>query len=185
MMGVVPRAELAESEVPFIAMAEHVAGGWGRWAAVTATIMASLSAFSVTLGASARVMFALGRDGHFPRKIARLNRRFRTPDVALLICSVVVLAFGSTGIVKFVASVSDFGYLMGLGIVNYSVIALRTRMPNLRRPFRVALYPGGPDSRSDHHLDVRACARAPELRPRGGAHAGRHGGIFHPACEPG
>ena len=141
MMGVVHRAELAESEVPFIAMAEHVAGGWGRWAAVTATIMASLSAFSVTLGASARVLYALGRDGHFPRKIARLNPRFRTPDLALLICSAVVLTFGSTGIVKFVASVADFGYLMGLGIVNYSVIALRTRMPNLRRPFRVAMYP--------------------------------------------
>ncbi|MFC1705273.1 hypothetical protein ACFL59_00440 [Planctomycetota bacterium] len=45
---------------------------------------------------------------------------------------------------KFVASVSDFGYLMGLGIVNYAVISLRRRMPNLRRPFKVALYPAVP-----------------------------------------
>jgi Trk K+ transport system NAD-binding subunit len=52
-----------------------------------------------------------------------------------------VIGFGSSGIVKFVASLSDFGYLMGLGVVNYAVIALHQRMPNLRRPFRVALYP--------------------------------------------
>ncbi len=37
-------------------MADKLFGTWGRWAAITATIMASLSAFSVTLGASARIM---------------------------------------------------------------------------------------------------------------------------------
>jgi Trk K+ transport system NAD-binding subunit len=49
--------------------------------------------------------------------------------------------FSVTGAVRFVASVSDFGYLMGLGIVNYAVISLHQRMPNLRRPFKVMLYP--------------------------------------------
>ena len=42
---------------------------------------------------------------------------------------------------KFVASMADFGFLMGLGFVNYSVIALRKRMPNLRRPFHAGFYP--------------------------------------------
>lgn len=62
MMGVVPHLELADSRTPFILVADHLFGGWGRWAGVIATIMASLSAFSVTLGASSRVLFALGRD---------------------------------------------------------------------------------------------------------------------------
>lgn len=141
MMGTVHYSELAESDVPFIYVAEELFGGWGRWAGITATIMASLSAFSVTLGASARILYALGRDDHFPRFFARLHKRYQTPHVALLICAVVVILFSSSGIVKFVASVSDFGYLMGLGIVNYAVISLHKRMPNLRRPFRVALYP--------------------------------------------
>jgi Trk K+ transport system NAD-binding subunit len=144
MMGVVPSSELAGSEVPFVFVAERLFGGWGRTAAVVATIMASLSAFSVTLGASARVLYALGRDRHFPAVFARLNRRFQTPQVALLTCSLFVVAFCASGIVKLVASLSDFGYLMGLGIVNYAVISLHQRMPNLRRPFRVALYPWVP-----------------------------------------
>jgi len=141
MMGTVSYKELGQSEVPFIFTAERLFGPWGRWAAITATIMASLSAFSVTLGASARVLYALGRDGHFPSFFARLHRGYRTPYVALFVCSGVIILFASTGIVKFAASMSDFGYLMGLGIVNLAVISLHKRMPNLRRPFRVALYP--------------------------------------------
>ena len=141
MMSVVHHEELAHSEVPFIFFADRLFGGWGRWAAIIATIMASLSAFSVTLGASARILFALGRDRHFPLFFARLHPRFQTPDIALAACAIIVVIFSSSGIVKFVASVSDFGYLMGLGIINYAVIPLHQRMPNLRRPFQTWFFP--------------------------------------------
>jgi Trk K+ transport system NAD-binding subunit len=141
MMGAVNYKELAKSDVPFIFTAQTILGEWGKWVAVLATIMASLSAFSVTLGASARVLYALGRDGHFPWAFAKLHHKFRTPYLALFVCAVIVIIFGSTGIVKFAASMSDFGYLMGLGIVNYAVIALHKKMPNLRRPFKVKFFP--------------------------------------------
>ena len=141
MMGAINYKELAESEIPFIHMADVLFGGYGRWAGIVATIMASLSAFSVTLGASARILFALGRDGHFPSFFARLHPRFQTPHIALIICAAIVVVFSSTGIIKFVASVSDFGYLMGLGIINYAVIPLHKKMPALRRPFQTKWFP--------------------------------------------
>ncbi|MBW2478582.1 MAG: amino acid permease [Deltaproteobacteria bacterium] len=141
MMGTVNYTELAGSDIPFIFMAERLFGAWGRWAGVIATIMASLSAFSVTLGASARILYALGRDRHFPFFFSKLHPRFQTPHIALFICAVIVIIFGSSGIVKFVASLSDFGYLMGLGIINYAVIPLHKKMPNLRRPFQTMFFP--------------------------------------------
>jgi amino acid transporter/Trk K+ transport system NAD-binding subunit len=141
MMATVHHSELASSEIPFIFTADRLFGPWGRWAGVTATIMASLSAFSVTLGASARILYALGRDRHFPQVFCRLHPRFQTPHVALVFCALIVVVFGSTGIVKFVASVSDFGYLMGLGIINFAVIPLHKKMPNLRRPFQTWWFP--------------------------------------------
>ena len=141
MMGAINFKELAESEIPFIHMADVLFGDYGRWAGIIATIMASLSAFSVTLGASARILFALGRDGHFPSFFARLHPRFQTPHIALFICAAIVIVFSSTGIIKFVASVSDFGYLMGLGIINYAVIPLHKKMPALRRPFQTKWFP--------------------------------------------
>ena len=141
MMSVVNYKDLAQSDVPFIFFADHLFGDWGRWAAITATIMASLSAFSVTLGASARILFALGRDRHFPLFFARLHPKYQTPDIALVVSAAIVVIFSSSGIVKFVASLSDFGYLMGLGIINYAVIPLHKKMPNLRRPFRTWFFP--------------------------------------------
>ncbi len=141
MMGTVNYSELAKSDIPFIYTAERLFGAWGLWAGIIATIMASLSAFSVTLGASARILYALGRDEHFPTIFARLHPKFQTPHIALCVCALIVIIFSSSGIVKFVASLSDFGYLMGLGIINYAVIPLHRRMPNLRRPFRTILFP--------------------------------------------
>jgi amino acid transporter/Trk K+ transport system NAD-binding subunit len=144
MMGVVDYRELAETDTPFIYVADVLFGPWGRWAGIVATIMASLSAFSVTLGASSRVLFALGRDGHFPSAFARLHRRYQTPHVALFLCAGLVVVLSGLGVVAFLASVSSFGYLIAIGIVNYSLIALHRKMPNLRRPFRVALFPLAP-----------------------------------------
>jgi len=84
MMCTVNYTELAQSEIPFIFTAERLFGAWGRWAGIIATIMASLSAFSVTLGASARILYALGRDKHFPYIFAQLHPKFQTPHIALL-----------------------------------------------------------------------------------------------------
>jgi Trk K+ transport system NAD-binding subunit len=144
MMGAVHHGELAESDVPFIFAADKLFGPWGRWAGIVATVMASLSAFSVTLGASARILYALGRDRHFPHFLSRLNKRYQTPHWALIICAIVVIGFASSGVVALVASVSAFGYLTGQGIVNATVIALHKKMPNLRRPFNVKWFPWMP-----------------------------------------
>lgn len=161
MMGVVPHQELAGSSTPFIMVADRLFGSWGTWAGVVATIMASLSAFSVTLGASSRVLFALGRDGHFPPIFARLHPRYQTPHIALFLCAALVTVLGALGVVRFLAAASSFGYLVAIGIVNYTAIALRKRMPNLRRPFEVALYPLTPI------LGMAACwFFVPALEPR-------------------
>jgi len=141
MMGVVNYTELAKTSTPFIFIADHLFGGWGRWAGIIATIMASLSAFSVTLGASSRVLFALGRDGHFPEIFARLHSKYKTPHIALFVCAALVTLLGASGVVRLLASASSFGYLIAIGIVNYTVIALHQRMPNLRRPYKIILYP--------------------------------------------
>jgi amino acid transporter/K+/H+ antiporter YhaU regulatory subunit KhtT len=161
MMGVVPYDELAQTSTPFIYVSDYLFGAWGRWAGIVATIMASLSAFSVTLGASSRVLFALGRDGHFPEIFSRLHPTYQTPHISLFICAGLVVLLSGLGVVRFLASVSSFGYLVAIGIVNVAAIGLRRRMPNLRRPFKVALYPLAPI------LGTIACwVFVPTLEPR-------------------
>lgn len=144
MMGVVNYTDLAQTSTPFIYVADVLFGPWGRWAGVLATIMASLSAFSVTLGASSRVLFALGRDGYVPGVLARLHPIHNTPHIALFVCAALVVILGASGIVRLLASASSFGYLVAIGIVNYAVIALHQKMPALRRPFKIMFYPALP-----------------------------------------
>lgn len=141
MMGVVNYTDLAKTNTPFIFVADFLFGEWGRWAGIIATIMASLSAFSVTLGASSRVLFALGRDKHFPEVFSRLHHKFKTPHIALFTSAILVVILGATGVVRLLASASSFGYLIAIGIVNYAVIALHNKMPNLRRPYKILFYP--------------------------------------------
>lgn len=141
MFATVHHTEIAKSDVPFVLVSEHVFGNYGKWAAVTATIMASLSAFSVTLGASSRVLYALSRDGHIPRAFSKLHSTFRTPHISLAVCAVITALLAAGGVVQFVAEVANFGFLMGLGFVNYAVIALRKKMPALRRPFSGKWFP--------------------------------------------
>jgi len=144
MMGVVNYTDLAQTSTPFIFVADVLFGPWGRWAGVLATIMASLSALSVTLGASSRVLFALGRDGYVPGVLARLHPKHNTPHIALFVCAGIVALLGASGIVRLLASASSFGYLIAIGVVNYAVIALHQKMPALRRPFKILLYPTVP-----------------------------------------
>lgn len=144
MMGVVNYTDLAKTSTPFIYVSDYLFGAWGRWAGILATIMASLSAFSVTLGASSRVLFALGRDGHFPSFFAKLHSKYKTPHISLFVCAALVAILGASGVVRLLASASSFGYLIAIGIVNYTVIALHQKMPNLRKPFKVILYPTVP-----------------------------------------
>ena len=136
MMGVVNYTDLAETSTPFIFVADHLFGQWGRWAGVLATIMASLSAFSVTLGASSRVLFALGRDGYVPGILSRLHPKHNTPHIALFVCAGMVTILGASGIIRLLAAASSFGYLIAIGVVNYAVIALHRKMPALPPPFQ-------------------------------------------------
>src|SRR6056297_295494 len=128
MMGVVNYTDLAKTNTPFIFVADFLFGEWGRWAGILAAIMASLSAFSVTLGASSRVLFALGRDGHFPKIFSRLHSTYQTPHISLFICAGLVVLLSGLGVVRFLASVSSFGYLVAIGIVNVAAIEIHQKM---------------------------------------------------------
>jgi putrescine importer len=72
---------------------------------------------------SARLMYAMGRDGVFPRRFfAKLSERFLTPVNAIVLCGVVGLAaIWLTLAVS--TSFINFGAFLGFTMVNVSVIA--------------------------------------------------------------
>jgi len=140
-VGIKPWYELAESPVPLTLVAREVMGVAGGLIMNAAAIVATLSSLSAAMLGGARIAYALSRDGYFPKAISKLDKKYKSPYMAIILSSILVMLFSGSGVVKFVGYASDFGLLAGLTLVNYSVVWMRRKMPRLNRPFRVPLYP--------------------------------------------
>ncbi len=106
-------------------VAAYVAGAFGS---------ALTSQASVT-----RVMYAMGRDGVLPRALGRLNRRFRTPVLAIVIVSVVSLTAEVISL-ALLASLVSFGALAAFSVVNLSVVKHYVLDQGMRAPAQLLRY---------------------------------------------
>ncbi len=139
------RIEL-EPELAIINAAESFMGPWGSILLLVGGLMSAMSALNATIYSSSRVSFAMGRDRALPEIFGRIHRRFHTPHwaiglSALLIIGMDILLLGN---IKNVATSADIMFLLLFLMVNFSVITLRKRRPNLDRGFRVPLVPAIP-----------------------------------------
>jgi len=136
--------ELAAQSSPLTFVADRLMGGVGVAMITFAGVIAALTSVNTSIMAQARVAYAMARDGYFPSWCFRLHGRFCTPYIATALGSAVAVATTLLGGITFVIYATDFGFIMGFIFVNLALITLRTKMPQLERPFRVPLYPATP-----------------------------------------
>ena len=130
---------LAGSSRPLATVVEDA---WGGRAAGIITVIALASTLNTTLlvlTAASRLLYAMARAGRLPRALATVGGRGNAPYVAAIAALAVALPFVATGGLGFVASVTDFAVYCTFIAVNLSVIALRFRLPDQARPFRMPL----------------------------------------------
>jgi len=142
LIGSIPWQEVERTQFPMSLLMERAFGS-GAATFVTVLILwtAFASIFSMLLGAS-RIPYAAAVDGHFFRPFARLHPEHRFPHVSLLVLGVTAAVFSgffSLGrVVKTLivirVTVQFIGQTVGL-------LLLRRYQPELRRPFRMWLYP--------------------------------------------
>lgn len=104
-------------------------------------LLSTTSALNATVMASSRVAFSMARDNWLPREMAAIHPKRRTPHVAIVVTGVLVLAMAMTLPIEAVGSAASLIFLLTFALVNLSVIALRRKMPELPRRYRVPLYP--------------------------------------------
>jgi len=80
--------------------------------------------------AAPRLLFAFGEQGDFPRGLAAIHPRFRTPYVAILVHVTLVCAFAIVGSFLWNAILSAVARLVTYAIVCGAVPALRRRDPD-------------------------------------------------------
>jgi amino acid transporter len=116
------------------------AGVIGKIAAVLVMVTAFGSVFSLLLGYS-RIPYAAARDGNFPAVFGRLHPRGGFPYVSLLVLAGVacVCCFFSLG--QVIAALVVVRIVMQFSLQHMGVMLLRKRRPEMRRPFRMWMYP--------------------------------------------
>lgn len=137
----VPPDIIRDQASPIAYAAEQIMGKFGAALVTIGVTIAGLAAINGAIMAQSRVLFALSRDGYFPKALSRIHRRFGTPHVAVIVSSVFTIALAVTGFVNFIVYAVNLGFIIGFSIVNLSLIRLRRRKPNLKRPFKAPAYP--------------------------------------------
>ncbi len=115
----------------------------GRVAAVLVMVTAFASVFSLLLGYS-RIPFAAARDGNFPAVFGRLHPTRGFPYVSLLVLAGAACMFCFFSLADVIASLVVLRILLQFGMQHVGVMVLRVRRPEMRRPFRMWLYPMPP-----------------------------------------
>jgi amino acid transporter len=117
------------------------AGMWmGRLAAMLVMVTAFASVFSLLLGYS-RIPYAAARDGNFPAVFGRLHPKGGFPYVSLLVLAGAACVFCFFSLADVIAALVVLRILMQFGLQHVGVMVLRVRRPEMRRPFRMWLYP--------------------------------------------
>ncbi len=143
LLHVLPISQLADSK---FAGGDAMSLIFGERSGQLVTILALLSLIGIInaiLMMAPRIMFALGRDGLFLESAAAVNKG-GTPVSALLITTLAAIILSSIGTFELLLAIGQFFIVVITILLIVSLFILRSREPNLRRPFRAWAYPLAP-----------------------------------------
>jgi basic amino acid/polyamine antiporter, APA family len=138
VVSMAPTAELAASEAPLAVAIERVWPQAGNLLSAIA-LFATANTVLITLVATSRLTFSMGRDREIAGIFAKVLKSRQTPWVAAILTFAMAAILLPTGSVKILAEMSSFAALLAFLSVNVVLIVLRYRMSDHQRPFRVPL----------------------------------------------
>jgi amino acid transporter/mannitol/fructose-specific phosphotransferase system IIA component (Ntr-type) len=140
-VGVVPASQLTDSLSAIQDGAANLVGAWARIPVNIAAVLAFISAANAGILSSSRYPLALARDGLLPGFLARVNPRFRTPHVSVLVTGAVMSCAVLLKLETLVKAASTV-FILIYAFSCLSIVILReSRLQNYQPRFRAPLYP--------------------------------------------
>jgi APA family basic amino acid/polyamine antiporter len=139
-LAVVSLPTIAGNNLAAGVVVERLFGAAGDKVLRGLVVLMLLSAVSSNVLMAPRVLFAMASDGLFWRG-ARVVNRGGTPDVALLISSLLAAAFIVTGTVETVIAKLAFFFVAIYSLSFLTLFVLRQRQPETPRPYRAWGHP--------------------------------------------
>lgn len=91
----------------------------------------------IALVTTSRILYGIAKDRSLPASLSKTRRERKTPWVASLVSLAAATLLLTIGEVEVLASISSFATMTAFVAVNFAVIQLRRKEPQLERPFRV------------------------------------------------
>ncbi|MFQ5889206.1 MAG: amino acid permease [Gemmatimonadota bacterium] len=128
-------------ETAIVRAAEDFMPAFGVAVIVFGGLLSTMSALNATVMAASRVAFSMGRDLLLPEAVSKIHPSRRTPHVAIVVTGVILLGMALSLPIEAVGSAASLIFLLTFALVNLSVIVLRRKAPEIKRRYRVPLYP--------------------------------------------
>jgi amino acid transporter len=141
-MGILPLSQAVHSPIPHLIFGQTLAGRIGLYIMAGVSFLATMTSFNAGVMGNSRLIYALAREGSFPRFMSRLHPKYFTPWIALLIIFSIIAVFSVTIAmhpkaflvpILVAASIETLMY----AIISFSVISLRYRERDTIRIFRI------------------------------------------------
>lgn len=129
------------NKIAAIEVANKILGKIGVLFVGSLILLTTLNATNSSIMMSARIFYAMSRDGFFFKKAAYIHPKFQTPSYSLLIQSIWSILLVWSGSFDQLTDMLVFASFIYYGCTALGVIILRVKSPNIERKYKVIGYP--------------------------------------------
>lgn len=138
-VSLIPYSQLAESQSPLADIANSRFGNTGIiFISVIALFATSNTILSEMIGSS-RVLYGMAKETKHLKLFSYVSSKRKTPIAALILILVIMCGFALIGDIETVALIATLFIFVTFIVVNLSVIVLRIKNKDLKRPYRIPL----------------------------------------------
>jgi basic amino acid/polyamine antiporter, APA family len=123
------------------AVMEQMFGGTGAAIMAIAILISTFGCCNGLLLAGARVYYAMARDGLFFKSVAKVNRKYKTPAVSLVVQGIWTCVLCLSGTYGDLLNYVIFAVLVFYILTIAGLFVLRYKRPDAERPYRAIGYP--------------------------------------------
>ena len=138
-VSVISFEELAKSNSP---LADVIGSSLGRNGVLAITIIALFATSNTILAnmiGSSRVILDMAKETKIMKRLAYVSPKRKTPIGALILIFVTMTLFALIGNIETIARIATMLIFVVFTVVNLTVIVLRIKEKDLKRPFKIAL----------------------------------------------